>query len=79
MVTEIRTIKSVKNNGFLAGDRLKKGYSPKTMGKFRREVFFGTPCISNSIYSIDIDIKVILIIQYDVSQHQQTLLSRGRL
>ena len=36
---------SVKNKGFLAGDRLKKGYSPKTMGKFRREVFFGTPCI----------------------------------
>ena len=34
---------SVKNKGFLAGDRFKKRifYSPSR--KFRREVFFGTP------------------------------------
>ena len=37
-------ILSVKNKGFLAGDRLKKGFFNSPYRKFRREVFFGTPC-----------------------------------
>ena len=39
---------SVKNKGFLAGDRLKKRIFYSSSRKFRREVFFGTPCMYQS-------------------------------
>ena len=38
----------VKNKRFLAGDRLKKRIFYSSSRKFRREVFFGTPCMYQS-------------------------------
>ena len=60
---------SIKNKGFLAGDRLKKMifYSPSR--KFRREVFSGTPC-SWTIGEVKVVIEMVVDEKDDRDVHK---------